>query len=436
MGADDVDERRRYCVHESSEQSSLSWPKAGPVLDLLLRRVSLPTRPGETDVAVEGGRIVAVEPSPGSPRPATTTVDGSGRFLLPGLVDSHIHLEKAFLLDRMPREAETLGEAIALTAGLKPGFTREDIRARSIRVIERAVVHGVSHLRCQVEVDDVLGLLAMTTVLELKEEYAARISLEVVVFPQEGIFTQERGAELMREALLLGADVVGGIPYNDRDAGEHLDFVFSLAEEHGSPLDFHIDLSDDPQQLDILEVIERTERLSMQGRVAVGHLTSLGSVPRDRAREIARSLARAGISVMALPATDVYLNGRADEERPRRGMTPVRLLLDEGVNVVFATNNIQNAFTPFGRGNILDIARLLAEVCQFGTGADATTVVEMMTTRAARAMGLRDYGLEVGSQADFALFGGTTAREVFLEASHPDAVYKKGLLVAEDGVLL
>jgi cytosine deaminase len=406
------------------------------VLDLLLRRVGLLSLPGAADVAVEGGRIVSVEPSPASPRPATTTIDGTGRFLLPGLVDAHIHLEKAFLLDRMPREAETLAEAISLTAGLKSGFTREDIRERAVRVIERAIVHGVSHLRCQVEVDDVLGLLAMTTVLELKEEYASRISLEVVVFPQEGIFLQRRGADLMRESLALGADVVGGIPYNDRDAGEHLDFVFSLAAEHDRPLDFHIDLSDDPDQLDVLGVIERTGRLSMQGRVAVGHLTSLGSVPRDRARGIAHALAEAGISVMALPATDMYLNGRGDEERPRRGMTPVRLLLDEGVNVVFATNNIQNAFTPFGRGNVLDIARLFAEVCQFGTSADATTVVEMMTTRAAQAVGLDDYGLEAGNPADFALFGGATAREVFLEASHPDAVYKKGVLVAADGDLL
>jgi cytosine deaminase len=405
------------------------------VLDTLIRGTSTMSTDHAVDIGIEGGRIVVVEASPPTPRPAATTIAGAGRLALPGLIDSHIHLEKAFLLDRMPRDAETLSEAITFTAAVKPGFTREDIRTRSIRVITRAIMHGVSHLRCHVEVDDVLVLMAITTILELREEYASRISLQIVVFPQEGIFTQRRGAEYMREALALGADVIGGIPYNDRDTTEHLDFVFELAREHGKPLDFHLDLSDDPQQLDVLDVIERTNRFGLQGRVAVGHLTSLGSVPRDEARRIAAAMAQADIAVIALPATDVYLNGRGDAEHPRRGMTPVRLLLEEGVNVVFATNNIQNAFTPFGRGNVLEIARLFAEVCQFGTAADATTMFEMLTSRAAKVLHLEDYGLHAGAAADLALFDGATARDVFLEASHPVAVLKAGVLVAAEGEL-
>ncbi|WP_158437891.1 amidohydrolase family protein [Naasia lichenicola] len=390
----------------------------------IVRGVRAPASDGLVDIRIDRGRISAITP-------AESRTTDQALLVMPGLVDSHLHLEKAYLLDRMAADASNLAEAIAFTSALKRDFTAGDILTRARRVLDESLSHGVTHVRCHVEIDDTLGLLAMKTILALKEEYANRVTLNVVAFPQEGIFVQRTTADLMEESMRMGADAVGGIPYNDRDVAEHLDFVFELAARFDKPLDLHIDLSDDPGQLDVLEVIERTRRLEMEGRVSLGHLTSLGSVPVDEARRIAAALAQSRISVITLPVTDAFLNGRADQQAARRGLTPVRLLLEEGVNVAVATNNIQNPFTPFGRGNILDVANLLAVLCHLGSAEDASTIFRMLTSHAASAIGLTSYGLEVGADADFALYNASSARDALLQRERPMEVYKRGRLVAQ-----
>ncbi|MFL6059839.1 MAG: amidohydrolase family protein [Marmoricola sp.] len=373
------------------------------------------------DLHVAGSRIARITPAGGA-----GDVDLGGALVLPGLVEAHLHLEKAYLMDRMPREASSLAEAIELTAALKSTFTPADIRGRSLRVLRAALSCGVTTVRAQVELDDTLGLMAIETVLSLREEVRDLVDLQVVAFPQEGLTSQRRAHALHAAAIELGADVVGGIPYVDDDPAEHLDLVFALAERTGRPLDFHVDFSDDPAQLDVVGIAERTVAHGLQGRVTVGHLTSLGSVETDQARRIADLIARAGISVVVLPATDLYLNGRGDTVAPRRGLAPVRLLLEAGVNVALSTNNVQNAFTPFGRGRITDTATLLAALCHFGSLAEAELVVEMMTDRAATAVGLTEHALVEGGPATFAVFDARTARDLLGDADRAITVVKDG----------
>jgi cytosine deaminase len=329
----------------------------------------------------------------------------------------------------MPREATSLADAIGLTAELKAGFTPADMRSRALRVIRAAQSCGVTTLRAQVEVDDVLGLSAIETMLALREEINGSLDLQVVAFPQEGLTSQRTALTSYAEAIRLGADVVGGIPYADTDAAAHLDLAFRLAEQTGKPLDFHVDFSDDPTQLDIVGIAERTVAHGMEGRVTVGHMTSLGSLEPDQARPIAELIAAAGISVLALPATDLYLNGRSDSYAARRGLTPVRLLLEAGVNVALATNNIQNPFTPFGRGRITDAATLLATLCHFGSAAEGELVVEMITDRAAAAVGIENYGVHVGAAATFAVFDANAPRDLLGDADRAVLVVKDGCVV-------
>lgn len=357
-------------------------------------------------------------------------LDASGYVATPGLVETHIHMDKAFLSERLERPAATLGEAIEMTAALKPGYTLADVTARSRRALERSLSFGVSLLRAQVEIDPVLGLLSLESALALKAEFAGRMTLQFVAFPQEGIFNQPGAARLLREAIRLGADAVGGIPYNDRDAGEHLDFVFRLAAEAGLPVDLHLDFSDDPMQLAIEDVIVRTLEYGLEGRVCVGHLTSLGSVPPDRARRIAEHLAKAGIHVFTLPATDLYLNGRGDTHAVRRGIAPVGLLLDAGVNVCFGTNNLRNAFTPFGTGDPLDIALLLAQTSYMGTEADAARLLGMCTDRAATALGIDSWALRPGAPADFALIRADSVQDLIYDRPRERLSLRGGRLLA------
>ncbi|WP_141604342.1 amidohydrolase family protein [Terrilactibacillus laevilacticus] len=404
------------------------------MIDLLLHNVKSLHCDSLLDVGIENGKIVYLSNSKSEVPNSKQIIEGNGNVLLPGLVESHIHLDKAFLLDKMNEDATNLNEAIKLTAQLKQGFTKEDIRERSLKVLKRCVDYGVTHMRCHVEVDPIIQMKSMEVHLELKEQLKDLIDLQIVVFPQEGIFKQKGTADLMRESLIMGADVVGGIPYNDRDPIEHLNFVYQLANEFGKPLDFHVDFSDDPNQLAILDIIKLTHLYQMEGRVAVGHLTSLGSVEHEKARQIASKMAKEDIHVFSLPATDLYLNGRGDTERVRRGLTPVKLLLEEGVNVLYGTNNIRNPFTPFGTGNPLDIALLLAHSAQMGTSEDAKKLLEMTTYGAARALGLTSYGIEVGKDADLVLFDSKDIRNVLLDRPKRLCVWKKGKEIGTDSI--
>lgn len=376
------------------------------------------------ELHVAAGRIVAIEPAGSQP-----DVDLQGALVVPGLVEAHLHLEKAYLLDRMPREATSLADAIAMTSDLKTTFTSADIRERSLRLIRSALTCGVTTLRAHVEVDDVLGLTAMETMLALRAELHGLVDLQVVAFPQDGLTSQHHAHGLVAKALDQGADVVGGIPYVDADPDEHLDLVFALAERTGKPIDLHLDFSDDPADLSILGVVERTLKYGLQERVTVGHLTALGRVEPGRAREIADRIAEAGISVITLPLTDVYLNGR---NSPGRGLTPVRMLLDAGVNVAVATNNVQNPFTPYGRGRITDAALLLAGLCHFGSAAEAETLVDLMTVNAARAVGLAGRSVDIGAPATFAAFDARSARDLIGDADRAVLVVKEGRMITPE----
>ena len=408
-----------------------------PDPDQIYRHARVPGRVELVDLVIREGMISAVTPStdPDGTTLGEGATDLAGALVVPGLVEAHIHLEKAFLLDRLPRDATSLSDAIAMTAALKGGFSRADIRQRALRLIRTSVEYGVTALRAHVEVDDTLALLAIETVLELREELRGVLDVQVVAFPQEGLTSQRNAVALLGQAVDLGVDAVGGIPYADESAAAHLDLVFAAAERSGLPIDLHIDLSDDPSQLDIILAAERTVAAGMQGRVTVGHLTSLGSAAPDRAREVADLIAHAGISVVALPATDAFLNGRDDDRAPRRGLTPVRILLDAGVNVAVATNNVQNAFTPFGRGRVLDAALLLANLCHFGSAADASLVVGMVSGRAAQAIGLRGHGLLPGCRADFAAFPAKDVRDLLGSADRPTQVVKAGRPVSAESVV-
>jgi cytosine deaminase len=378
------------------------------------------------DVGIEKGTITYLSKTRKEGPQANQVLEAGGKVLLPGFIEPHIHLDKAYLLDQMKQDATTLDDAIRLTGNLKKNFTKEDIKERSIKVLEKCISYGVTHLRTHVEVDPIVGLMGMEILLTLKEQYRDRIDLQLVTFPQEGIFQQKGTKELMEESLRMGADVIGGIPYNDRNPIEHLDFVFELARKFGKPLDFHVDFSDNPNQLTIKDIVHRTQTYGMEGRVSVGHLTSLGSVPYEEAKKIAADIAKADIHVMTLPATDLFLNGRGDKEKVRRGVTPVKLLLESGANVIIGTNNIQNPFTPFGTGDPLDVALLLAQVAQMGTLKDSETLLDMTTVHAARALGISSYGIILNQPADLVLFDTKNIRNVLLERPKRLGVWKRG----------
>jgi len=400
-------------------------------MDMIIRRVRIEDDKPLVDIGIKDGRIAAIEEQ--LDRTGAEEIDAEGRVALPGFIEAHLHLEKAFLHRRMPARFGTLDEAIRVTGILKSKQERADVLDRSRQVLDMAIRNGTSVIRAHPDVDPIQGLIGVETALELKEEYKDLLDLQIVAFPQEGILKTPGAYELMQKAVELGADVVGGCPYNELswdDTKKHIDCAFDLAIKHDLDVDMHADFSDDTQDHRFASasyIAKKTIELGYQGRVALGHMTSLGALMPDELKPVTELLREADIHIVTLPATDLYLGGRRDEAKPRRGLTPVRALNAAGVNVVYASNNIRNAFTPFGKADPLQIGNLLAHVVQFGTPDHQAEILKMSTTNAARAVGIADrYGLAVGKQADLMILDTHVVADALLDMPPRLWVLKRG----------
>jgi cytosine/creatinine deaminase len=391
--------------------------------DLVLRGARLVDRDGPVDITIAGERIVGIDVVALGGR---ESIDVGGRLVTPGLVESHIHLDKAFLDDRLVSTAESLEEAIRLTAEAKRAFTADDIRERARRVLDLAVRAGTTAMRSHVEVDPIVGLAGMEALLPLREEYAPALDLQICAFAQEGIVKTPGTEGLLRRALTMGADLVGGCPYNDTDGIEHIRIVFALATAFGVDADFHVDFGDEPQHLHVREIAAQTIRVGWQGRVAVGHLTELAALPSFRQDEIIAEIAAAGLGVICLPATDLYLLGRRDDGNVRRGLTPVRRLLRAGVPVALASNNVRNPFTPVGTADLSHMAFVTAVAAHMGTPVDLRALLTAITVHPARLLRLPDYGLAPGCFADLVVWDCVQPEEVVASLPSRTLVVKRG----------
>jgi cytosine deaminase len=294
-----------------------------------------------------------------------------------------------------------------------------------------AVRHGTTAMRSHVEVDPIVELRGLEALLPLKAEYAPALDLQFCAFAQEGILQAPETEALLAEALRRGADVIGGCPYNDTDANAQIDIVFRLAREFGVDADFHVDFFDEPEHLHLRYIAEQTVRHGWQGRVALGHCTELAALAPPDLGPIAGSLAEAGVGVITLPATDLYLMGRKDTHRVRRGLAPVKRLLAAGVTVAAATNNVRNAFTPVGNANLALMGFLLTVGAHMGTVAEQTEVLKILTEYPARLLRLTGYGLAVGCQADLVVWDTQRQDEIVATLASPRFVVKRGRVSVE-----
>ncbi|MFS7402547.1 amidohydrolase family protein [Carnobacterium maltaromaticum] len=398
-------------------------------MDILLKQVRLNDDEELMDVGITDGKISAIEKEINEP--ATKIIEANGKVLVPGFVESHIHLDKALIASRKPNKSGTLQEAIKVTAELKPTFTKEDIYTRAKKALEMIIPRGVTAIRTHAEFDPAQGFTGFETIMQLKEEYKDLVDIQVVAFPQEGIFKAPGTEKMMYEAMEMGADVVGGIPYNDSPANDHIDLIFEIAKKYNKPIDLHQDFSDEATDISIEYLCHKTIEEGYHGRVSVGHLTALHALPKEQLNPIIALIAEAGISVMALPATDLHLGARNDAYNVRRAVTPIRKLRDGGVNMCIATNNIRNAFTPYGNGDILQTAMLAIPVGHLGGADDLPTVLPMITENPAKAIGLTNYGIGVGKQADLVLLDTLLKHDAIIDIPERVFVIKNGKITVE-----
>ncbi|WP_019505023.1 amidohydrolase family protein [Pleurocapsa sp. PCC 7319] len=400
-------------------------------MSLKITNVTLPDRKGSWQIAIANGYITEIAAANSTAKITEPILDAQGKLLIPGLVDAHIHLDKALLLDRYPAEAGTFTEALQKTLQAKSEYTVSDIQTRARKVIEQAIAFGTTAMRTHVEVDPILQLKSLEALLPLKEEYAWGITLQLAVFAQEGITNQSGTVDLLRQAMSMGGDVIGSAPYVDPNPEENIRQVFKIAQEFNCDVDFHLDFLDDDAPLLLPVVIKETLQHNWQQRVCLGHMTKLAGLTPKQLAAFIPSLKKAGIAILALPATDLYMMARQDTHNSRRGVAPIHRLAESGITVGIATNNVQNLFTPFGDGDLLKICTLLAQILQLGTTTSHQLCLEMATSRAAKAIGIEDYGIEVGKIADLVLLEAKSISAVIGTAPINRTTIKRGKIVAQ-----
>jgi cytosine deaminase len=395
--------------------------------DLIFRRAVTPSSAVPVDIGVSGGRIAAIAPRLDA---ESAAIDVAGKLVLPGFVDTHIHLDKACLLGRCGHNHGSVNEAIRAVAAMKRDFTVEDVYARGARVIERAIVHGTTRMRTHVEIDPRIGLRGFEAIKALKRDYAWAIDLSICVFPQEGLTNDPGAEELLVAALRDGGEVIGGCPYMDSDPVAQIEKLFDLSQVFDVDVDLHLDFDLDPSWWHLDEVCRQTERRNYHGRVAIGHASKLSALPPAEFDAAAARLARAGVAVTVLPATDLYLMGRDATHNSPRGLTAAHKLVEKGVLCSVATNNVLNPFTPFGDASLLRMANFYANVAHAGL-SEFDACLDLVTQLPARLMNLRDYGITVGNPADIIVLDTASGRDAIAEL--PDILlgYKNGRKVFE-----
>jgi len=395
--------------------------------DLILRNARFKPGNGESevvDIALSEGRIAAIAPRLAA---ASDSVDAQGRFVSTGLVESHFHLDKSRILDRVAAlEDRRATDYMKRTSAVKDTFTVEDVYKRASATLEQCLLNGVMHMRTHVEVDPNVGLRGLEAIERLAKDFAWGIDLQICAFLQEG-WTHVPGAEAnIVASLKRGATVVGGAPRYDTDGTAQVERIFALAKEFDVDVDIHLDGGYTTDDMMIWQVCDLTDRIRWGGRVAIGHGNKYSCLPQTELAALGKRLAESGVAVSVLPLTDMFTSGRHQEHSVMRGVADANALIAEGANCSIATNNVLNPFTPYGDCSLVRVANFYANIVQRGTDKDLADCFDMITTRPARIMRKADYGIAPGNPADLVVWNAKSPAEVVATIAQPVMAYKRG----------
>lgn len=379
---------------------------------------------GPLDILFDGDKIAEVGKALAASGPE---LDLRGKLATPGMVETHIHLDKACILDRCAPEPET-GPTLhaARVADAKRGFTVEDVYERAMRTLEKCVLNGATRMRTHVEIDPPAGLISLEGVMQAARDFAWAIDVEVCAFPQEGLTQVPETDPFLVEALDRGARCIGAAPGYDTDHKGQIDRVFELARAYDIDIDMHLDFGNTPDDMDVYYVCELTEKFGYGGRVAVGHATKMSVAPPDQLAEITKRLVETGVAVTVLPATDLFLMGRDQETGVRRGVLDAHRMIPHGVTCSLSSNNILNPFTPFGDGALVRMANMYANIAQASKPSEIRDCFEMASVQSAKLLRQDDYGIAPGNPADVVVFDAASPEQVVAEVIAPEIGFKRG----------
>ena len=373
-------------------------------VDLIIKNANLSNDQTGVDIACKDGVIISIER--GINANAKKTIDAQGHLVSPPFVDPHFHMDATLSLGT-PRMnvSGTLLEGISLWSELKPIQNVEQIIDRALRYCDLAVSMGIGAIRSHVDICD-NSLKGVEALLEVQRKVAPYIELQLVAFPQDGIFRDPNAKVNLINALDMGVNVVGGIPHFERtmqDGADSVKFLCEIAAERGLMVDMHCDESDDPQSRHIETLAFETSRLGLHGRVAGSHLTSMHSKDNYYVSKLIPLMAEAEIHAIPNPLINIMLQGRHDSYPKRRGQTRVPELKNAGINVGFGSDCVMDPWYSLGKADMLDVAHMGLHVGQLSSRLDMEWCFDAVTLNSANIMGLEGYGLKRGCKADMVI---------------------------------
>ncbi len=401
------------------------------MFDLIIRNANLPDGRKGIDIGIRDGKIAAIEA--GLPQQAKEVVDATNRLVSPSFVDPHFHMDATLSLG-LPRMnvSGTLLEGIALWGELRPLLTREALVERALAYCDLAVAQGLLHIRTHVDTSDP-RLVTVEAMLEVKERVAPYIDLQLVAFPQDGYYRAADGVKSLERALDMGVDIVGGIPHFERTMKEgtaSVEALCRIAADRGLWVDMHCDETDDPMSRHVETLAAETIRFGLQGRVAGSHLTSMHSMDNYYVSKLIPLMAEAELSVISNPLINIILQGRHDTYPKRRGMTRVRELMAAGLNVCFGHDCVMDPWYSMGSGDMLDVGHMAIHVAQMAGVEDKMKIFDAVTVNSAKTMGLENYGLAVGCNADLVVLQAEDVLEALRLKPTRLAVLRRGKVIA------
>jgi len=399
--------------------------------DLIIQNATLPDGRSGLDLVIADGIIQAI--GPGIEADAHEVIDAAGRLVSPPFVDCHFHMDATLSLG-LPRlnRSGTLLEGISLWGELKPLLTHEAVIERALAYCDMAVAQGIGAIRSHVDVCDD-RLLGVEALLEVKERVAPYLDLQLVAFPQDGLYRSPDARENLLRALELGVDIVGGIPHFERtmeDGRRSVVELMGIAAERGLMVDLHCDETDDPQSRHIETLAAETQRLGMHGRVAGSHLTSMHSMDNYYASKLIPLIAEAGVAAIANPLINLAIQGRHDTYPKRRGLTRIEELQEAGVPVAFGHDCVMDPWYSLGSGDMLEVAHMAIHAAHLTSHDAMRRTFDAVTAVPAAILGLDGYGLAPGNPAHLVLLdAGDPIEAIRLKATRL-AVLRHGVVIA------
>jgi cytosine deaminase len=395
------------------------------MVDTLYRNLRRPDG-SSVDLRIAGGRILAIEPAGPAAAAQAEIVEGNGQLLLPALVESHAHLDKT--LWGLPWRPHSAGPTLKDLIANERRVLREvkvPTAKRAGVLLENCVARGSLHIRSHIDIDPEIGLSHVEALLTLREAYRDVVELQFVAFPQSGLLIQPGTVELMERALEMGVETVGGLdPAGiDNDAIGHLKAIFDLAARHGRGVDIHLHDVGELGLWQIERIADFTAASGLAGKVMISHAFCLGMVPQMQIEALGRRLAELRISLMTTGAADF-------------SVPPVAFLKALGVNICCGSDGIRDAWSPFGNGDMLERALLLALRFDWRRDEELASAFDSATIAGARALGLTGYALAPGHAANFILLPAENLSDALVRRPQERIVVTRGNIVACDGRFL